>query len=84
MEAVSTLRQALLGKAAMTGGAVRFQGKREKRIQPEEQSGVYCAQEGNKGSNYVCDLGSVFNQGSDLQTVQTGDGGTDSQPQRTG
>ena len=69
---VSTLRQALLGRAAVPCGTARFQGRRETRIQPDEQSGVYCVREGEKGNTLVSDLGSVFNRGPDLQTVQTG------------
>ena len=66
---VSTLRQALLGEAASAGRVVQFQGRRGKHIRPEEQTGVYCVQGGDKGSGHVCDLGNIFHQGASLQTV---------------
>ena len=70
VEEVSTLRQALLGSAASTTKVAQFQGKREKKIRPAEQTGVYCVQEEDNGNRYVCDLGRVFHQGADLRTVQ--------------
>ena len=70
VEEVSTLRQALLGGAASVTRIAQFQGKREKNIRPAEQTGVFCVQGGDRGNEYVCDLGSVFNQGANLQTVQ--------------
>ena len=72
VQEVSTLRQALLGRAASSGGFAQFQGRREKNIKPTDQIGVFCVQDTGSTGRKVQDLCCVFHQGSDLQTVGKG------------
>ena len=73
VQEVSTLRQALLGQAASSGGFAQFQGRREKSIKPPDQIGVFCVQDVGSIGRRVQDLGSVFHRGPDLQTVEKED-----------
>ena len=62
MQEVSTLRQALLGRVAPSGGFAQFQGRREKNIKPAEQLGAFYVQGAGSEGKRVQDLGSFFHR----------------------
>ena len=66
---VSTLRQALLGKAAVGDGFTQLRCRREKAIWPTERSGVHGAQEDSKGRKQIGDVGETFIQGNNPTTT---------------
>ena len=65
----STLRQALLGTAAVSDGFARFGCRREKAIGPALGSGVYCTQQDQAGGTRVEEIGKTFVQSENLQTT---------------
>ena len=69
VQEVSTLRQALLGRAAGGDGFAQFRGRREARVEPGAQTGVYCVQINDQGKSEVKDLSSRFHKGPELRTT---------------